>query len=227
MVLNDIKNFLVQELNKVFDNNNLEGNNGLCQFVKSEKQNILCLRKAEHKHQGKYYCGKLKPNNEYSMHMGTVTKYKSKKTKLTKAEVRKIADDNTQNLINKITNAFTIQARRAWDEGPFIYTSDVYGAPKLVLNEKSGKVDGVLVDKEIRPLTSTAIKMCRAMKLPYVYEDEEDEEIIEENSSELEDSGSDEEEQNDQDELQTSEEEESADDFEDNGADWNDSCDDD
>lgn len=177
---------------------------GVCEFMKGPvKSQTMCGRKAEFQFEGKWYCGKVKPSGEYSMHMGTVTKTLTKKKKITKADAKKFADENTKDLIDRITQRSHLVARRAWEGGPYVYTSDDPSLPVLVVNHETQIVTGMLVNKEAVSLNSEAIKMCRAMNLQYEYEEDEDE-VNDESLSEADDSDQEDEE----DELETSEDDE-------------------
>lgn len=197
-VLNEkLSKFTISNIKKYLSNGE-----GTCQFIRvGTKQN--CGRNAEFQYEGKYYCGKMKKNGEYTNHMGTVSKGNKKKMKLTKAQTRKIADENTQKLINTITSSLEIVTRRAWEGGPYVYSSDVFGTPVLVFRGNERVVEGILEGKEIQPLNSSAITLCRTMKIPYVC-DEETEEIQDESMSgeEFQDS----EEEGDDEEVESSDE---------------------
>ena len=208
-----------------------------CEFMKGTGKNLVkCGRKSEFQFEEKWYCGKQKDNGEFSMHMGTISKSlgKKKNNKINKAMSKKIADEQTQDLINQITKATVHKPRRAWKGGPYIYDNGVFGSPQIVINATTQTAEGVLVNvttqtaegekvtKEILPLNAEAIKICRALKITYELLDDEgevDEEDISDND------GSDDEE-GEGDKLETSEDEEYNEE-DDDGSDGSDGSDDD
>lgn len=184
-----------------------------CAFMKGTGKNkVMCGRVAQFQFDDKWYCGKKKADGSgYTIHMGMMVKSlsnKRKSGKVVKAMSRKIADKNTQELINRMTQTVTTQARRAFPGGPYVIVTSNYGGKyPLIVNEKTQTVEGILVNKEPEKLDAASIKICRLLKLMYEYDDED--EVVENEMSESEDDGD---EEDDEDELSDSSDEEDEDD---------------
>lgn len=146
-----------------------------------KRKGQICERPAKYEVNGTYYCGNIKEDGSYTQHLKTAqeaterSKRKSR-AKASKAQNREYVDKLSKERFQRLLNRQECSLKTAWEGGPIVrWPKDKsLDEPVLVFDPiKMTQVVGVLVGREVKPLSEKAIELCHLHNYKFISADDE------------------------------------------------------